>query len=187
MEIFPSILQLFMSESQSIIFYAGYSVDQLMSTIQQHLKTKSSADLAPIMNILPEALKHLLVKALSNSDDDEVFNSEILVKTAIHIFVVLGEKALEIIAQDFDEVIKLLVLKLKALGETPGKSMFMHRLYELLALFIRVSYSMSPETIALFEGYLFPVFEFFFTKDLLGNCWLSKMHFSGLLLKELCL
>ena len=157
-----------MSESSTIVLYAAYTFDKMLSTSNQLLVANKISSLDPLNEFMPDVLKHLLVQTLSQNDQSSfnVSNSEILLNAVIHIFVIFQEKAVQMIAQDFDNVIKLLITKIDFLSLNPENPRFLHSAYNLLALLIKISFKISPQSIIIFEDLLFKIFENFFSKQI---------------------
>ncbi|MES1903582.1 MAG: Exportin-2, partial [Paramarteilia canceri] len=166
---FPAVLQYLLSQSDTVVLYAAYTVDQLLKAFHQLMLNGNNQQTQKVLDFMPNVLKHLLLKALQEGPDSSDDISKILIKTTIQIFVVFKEKAFQIIVNDFDDVIQMLTKKIQSLGETEGAFLFLHSLYDLLAILIRISFKIAPDSIAIYEKHLFPIFEFVFSKNLIDS------------------
>ena len=173
-ESFKHILSLLLSDCPGLILFSAYTLNQLLSTVEQYVANNDNHGVTEIYEMLPGVLQHLLKQTLTSDDDSPIVNSEILVKATIHMFVIFKHRAVEMIADHFDSVLTMLIEKIKLLAETPANATYTHNLYELLCVLIRISYQINSESIKLFEGLLFPVFEFVFSKQLVGNFYLIE-------------
>jgi len=168
-ESFKHILSLLLSDCPGLILFSAYTLNQLLSTVEQYVANNDNHGVTEIYEMLPGVLQHLLKQTLTSDDDSPIVNSEILVKATIHMFVIFKHRAVEMIADHFDSVLTMLIEKIKLLAETPANATYTHNLYELLCVLIRISYQINSESIKLFEGLLFPVFEFVFSKQLVDS------------------
>ncbi|MEN2499013.1 MAG: hypothetical protein MHMPM18_003260, partial [Marteilia pararefringens] len=162
------ILACFVSSSPTVVLFAAYTFNKLLLCAKTFVGQGKLSNLDEIAELMPEVLKHLMMTTLSpkNADHNILNENDILVNAIIHIFVIFRSKAIMIIANDFDSIIKTLTAKLLEISENISKPLFYHSLYELLALLIRISWEINSQSITIFEAHLFPMFDVFFSKQL---------------------